>query len=67
MNELLNRLNEIDKIEDSSWKSTLNERKLKELEFHDKDRDENRVSEVKASDTYEKFYGNKKYYKSTFR
>ena len=42
-------------------------RKLKELEFHNKDRDLNRVKESQANDTYEKFYGNKKYYSVTAR
>tara|TARA_B100000315_G_scaffold34677_1_gene29329 strand:- start:369 stop:1217 length:849 start_codon:yes stop_codon:yes gene_type:complete len=70
MNEF-DRLNlaidEIDKIDDSTWQNTLTDRKKKELEFHDKDRDNNVVHETKASDTYEKFYGNKKYYQITHR
>lgn len=44
----------------------LEPRKLKELEFHNKDRDKSFVEEAnKDSDTFEKFYGNKKYYKTT--
>ena len=60
-------IDQIDKISDETWRSTLADRKLKELEFHDRDRDVSRVSEAKASDTYEKFYGNKKYYNATKR
>ena len=47
-------------------------RKLKEIEFHDRDRDRKKEvfagidsDEVTDRDTYEKFYGNRKYYKST--
>lgn len=64
---LLNALNVIDRISDEKWKSSLNERKIKELEFHDRDRDENIVKDTIENDTFEKFYGNKKYYKVTKR
>jgi hypothetical protein len=53
-------IDEIDKIEDSDWIQSLVDRKKKELQFHDQDRDRERVIESKANDTYEKFYGNKK-------
>ena len=47
--------------------STLNSRKIKELEFHDRDRthqqSDNQVDEKTEGDTFEKFYSNKKYYK----
>ena len=49
------------------WMKNLNKRKIKELEFHDLDRDKSRVEASKASDTFEKFYGNKKYYKTIRR
>ena len=65
--KLLDCIDNIDRISDQEWKDSLIDRKLKELEFHDKDRDENIVSESVASDTYEKFYGNKKYYNVTER
>lgn len=42
----------------------LDERKRKELEFHDRDRNRG-VLETLDSDTYERFYGNKKYYAAT--
>ena len=57
----------IDKISNEDWRNTLDDRKRKELEFHDKDRDKDRVEESIAGDTYEKFYGNKKYYSITVR
>ena len=65
--KLLDCIDNIDKISDQEWKDSLIDRKLKELEFHDKDRDKNIVSESVANDTYEKFYGNKKYYSVTDR
>lgn len=64
---LLKHIDEIDRVSDEAWKASLNERKIKELEFHDQDRDQKRVEEAASSDTYEKFYGNKKYYKATQR
>lgn len=65
--ELLNHIESIDKITDAQWKASLNDRKRKELEFHDRDRDPKLIEASKANDTYEKFYGNKKYYQSTHR
>ena len=73
MKEIENKVKElnaaidlIDLINDSDWKATLNDRKLKELEFHDRDRmnqDSNdQVDSAHEGDTFEKFYGNKKYY-----
>ena len=64
---LLETINEINKISDLQWKDSLTERKLKELEFHDKDRDQSRIENTKSSDSYEKYYGNKKYYAATQR
>lgn len=64
---LLSHIETVDRISDEQWKATLNDRKKKELEFHDRDRDQKRVVEAKANDTFEKFYGNKKYYKATKR
>jgi len=59
---LLEKINEIDKISDQEWKAGLAERKRKELEFHNKDRDRSIIEKTKISNTYEKYYGNKKYY-----
>ena len=65
---LLEHLNEINKITNDKWLNDLEDRKLKELEFHNLDRDPERVTEAKKnSDTYEQFYGNKKYYETTER
>ena len=61
---LKNRLVEIETISDQQWFNSLSERKKKELEFHDKDREPSRIESLDR-DTYEKFYGNKKYYKAT--
>jgi ubiquinone/menaquinone biosynthesis C-methylase UbiE len=64
--QLLEQLESIDAISNKEWMSSLTPRKLAELEFHNKDRDQAVVEAVsKAQDTYEKFYGNKKYYKTT--
>jgi ubiquinone/menaquinone biosynthesis C-methylase UbiE len=64
--ELNEAIDLIDLINDSEWKATLNERKVKELEFHDRDRmnqnSSNQVDDTHEGDTFEKFYGNKKYY-----
>ena len=65
--DLLEKINEIDKISDQEWKDSLAERKLREMEFHDRDRDQAKIEKTKSSDTYEKFYGNKKYYSAVKR
>jgi ubiquinone/menaquinone biosynthesis C-methylase UbiE len=64
---LLDCIDLIDKISDQEWKASLADRKLKELEFHDIDRDKSRLEAKKSSDTYEKFYGNRKYYSAVRR
>jgi ubiquinone/menaquinone biosynthesis C-methylase UbiE len=66
--EQLNKaIDNIEKIKDSEWLRTLDSRKIKELEFHDRDREyqqiDNQVDEEIEGDTFEKFYSNKKYYK----
>jgi ubiquinone/menaquinone biosynthesis C-methylase UbiE len=67
IDELIEAVSQIDRISDENWMSTLNDRKLKELEFHDLDRDCSRIKQTQSSDTYEKFYGNRKYYAATKR
>lgn len=62
--ELIEAVNEIDRISDDEWKKSLNTRKLTELEFHDRDRDREKIAKM-DKDTFEKFYGNKKYYTAT--
>lgn len=64
--ELLAALDRNAAISDEQWLGSLTERKRKELEFHDRDR--NRAAAATLdSDTYERFYGNKKYYAATSR
>lgn len=57
-------LAQIGQIPDGEWLAGLDERKLKELEFHDRDRDRSRMESI-DKDTFERFYGNKKYYMAT--
>ncbi len=64
---LISVIDAIDQIGNEHWIAGLNDRKLKELQFHDRDRDEAFALQSKASDTYERFYGNKKYYRATRR
>jgi SAM-dependent methyltransferase len=64
---LRDRLAEISRITDAEWLGSLDTRKRTELEFHDRDRDRAKIQELKDhdQDTYERFYGNKKYYDVT--
>jgi len=65
---LRSQLDEIARIPDAEWLGSLDDRKRKELEFHDKNRDGARqISLSTDQDTYERFYGNKKYYQATQR
>ena len=65
---LRSAIDSIDRIGNDIWLSTLDQRKRAELEFHNRDRDPNFVNTAAhAADTYEKFYGNKKYYSATRR
>jgi len=70
--QLLIELRKIASIDDQIWQESLSDRKIKEIEFHDKDRDRKKEvyagineDEVQDTDTYEKFYGNRKYYQAT--
>jgi ubiquinone/menaquinone biosynthesis C-methylase UbiE len=66
--DLLAHIDEIDRIDNETWVIGLNDRKVKELEFHNRDRDPNFKKEANASeDSFEKFYGNKKYYNTITR
>lgn len=61
---------ELDKlalVTTDEWMQSLNRRKLAELEFHNRNRDRQVVSSSMPQDTYEKFYGNRKYYSATRR
>ncbi len=66
-NALRNRLREIDAISDEEWQASLAPRKKAELEFHDQHRDRQAADHAACQDTYEKLYGNKKYYAATRR
>jgi ubiquinone/menaquinone biosynthesis C-methylase UbiE len=57
-------LQEISQIPSGQWLESLDDRKRKELEFHDRDRDRALIKTL-DQDTYERFYGNKKYYRAT--
>lgn len=59
--DLKKAINKIDKISNENWISSLEERKLKELEFHNLDRDIKRKENL-DKDTFDKFYGNRKFY-----
>lgn len=59
-------LAEIARIPSEQWLVSLDDRKRKELEFHDRDRDRAKIESL-DQDTYERFYGNKKYYQATSR
>lgn len=58
------KLIEIESIPDEQWQAKLNRRKREELSFHDKHRDRNASASL-DQDTYEKLYGNRKYYAAT--
>jgi ubiquinone/menaquinone biosynthesis C-methylase UbiE len=57
-------LESINRISDREWMDSLNDRKRQELEFHDRDRNRKNIESL-DSDTFERFYGNKKYYAAT--
>lgn len=61
---LRSRLVEIDRLSSEQWLGTLEDRKKKELEFHDLDRTRSRREELDPQ-THEEFYGNRKYYRAT--
>ena len=65
INELQEHLKSIDSISNEDWMNSLTPRKMAELEFHNRDRDVEFATKSKANDTYEKFYGNRKYYSAT--
>ena len=62
---LRDHLAQMGAITNAEWMATLNERKRTELEFHDRDRDRKAIKNL-DQDTYERFYGNKKYYDATY-
>jgi len=59
--ELLQHLEVLSKKTNEEQLSTLNKRKLKEIEFHNRDRDRNLIENL-PKDIYKKLQGNKKFY-----
>lgn len=59
--QLRTKIKEIDNITDKEWMNNLNERKLKELEFHNQWYNKERMDAL-DEDTFEKFYSNEKFY-----
>lgn len=59
-------LDAMSRVPSEKWLSGLEDRKRKELEFHDQYRDRTLKKQV-DQDTYEKLYGNEKYYNTTRR
>lgn len=57
-------LSEIEKITNQEWLNSLDDRKIKELHFHDQRRNHQKLAEM-DKDTYDKLYANKKYYTTT--
>lgn len=64
IDNLKEKLLEIESISSEEWLQGLSERKRKELEFHDRHRDRKSMEALKG-DTFDRFYGNKKYYSAT--
>ena len=62
-NELLQALQSMEKKTNEEWLNNLDERKIKELEFHNRDRDEQIINKL-PQDTYDKIYGNRKFYRT---
>ena len=66
--ELKLAIENIKSITNEAWIGSLDDRKIKELEFHNRDRDPEFVETAATdSDTFEKFYGNKKFYRTVQR
>jgi len=61
------RLDEISRISPTDWRSSLTSRERAELEFHNKHRQGTVEAQARSQDTFEKFFGNKKYYAATRR
>lgn len=66
---LRRHLDSIDQISSEQWIGSLTPRGVAELEFHNKYRDATlgRDPDQNGADTYERFYGNRKFYASTQR
>ncbi len=60
----LEALRAVEAVRDEEWMAGLDERKRIELVFHDKHRDRQKEQAL-DKDTFDKLYGNKKYYSTT--
>lgn len=63
--EMRRKLEELDRISDEEWLDTLDTRKKKELKFFDQKQRARREGEAAGTDTFDKFYANHKYYRTT--
>lgn len=63
LDTLLKDLQKLENVSNETWMASLSSRKIQELTFHDQHRDQSQ--ETQSSDTYEKLYGNRKYYQAT--
>jgi ubiquinone/menaquinone biosynthesis C-methylase UbiE len=61
--QLLEHLEVLSKKSNQEFMQNMEERKIKELIFHDRDRDKNIISTL-SKDAFEKYYSNIKYYKT---
>jgi ubiquinone/menaquinone biosynthesis C-methylase UbiE len=61
--DLLYKLGELAQKSNDEWLFSLEERKLQELEFHNRDRDQDLIKSY-DKDMFEKSHGNKKFYKT---
>lgn len=59
--QLIRHLDGLSEITNEQWLASLNLRKKRELEFHNRDRDRNLIESL-DQDTFDKFYSNKKFY-----
>lgn len=60
-------LDRLARITNDEWLKSLDARKLAELDFHNQHRDSRLTATTLPQDTYEQFYGNRKYYSATKR
>lgn len=60
-------IDKIDMIGNGDWLTSLNDRKMKELDFHNRDRDTSLTANSQDSKEFEAYHGNKKYYSITAR
>jgi ubiquinone/menaquinone biosynthesis C-methylase UbiE len=67
VNALRAKLDSINEISTEQWIDSLTPRGIAELEFHNRKRDRSFEEQTLDQDTYEKFYGNRKYYSATKR